>query len=102
MASNSIVIVRTSLTACVVIFLFLMYGCAGERAPEGGPVDTTPPEIIEVYPPTNTTQYSSTRISLEFSKYVDRRSVEGSIFISPYVKDIEYNWSGRRLNIFRP
>ena len=99
MFSKITVIIRAGLFAGVVVSFFLMYGCAGERPPEGGPVDTTPPEITEVYPPPNTTEYSSTRISLEFSKYVDRRSVEESIFLSPYVKDIEYDWSGREVEL---
>jgi hypothetical protein len=33
-------------------------------------------------------------ITLEFSEYVDRRSVEESFFISPSVGTIEYEWSG--------
>ena len=74
-------------------------GCAGQRPPEGGPVDTTPPEIVSVYPSPNATNYTDTRIALEFSKYVERRSVEESIFISPYVKDIEFNWSGKEVEM---
>ncbi|MGA9408468.1 MAG: Ig-like domain-containing protein [Bacteroidota bacterium] len=83
----------------VVVLLFVLYGCAGQRPPEGGPVDTTPPEIISVSPSPNTTGYTSSSISLEFSKYVERRSVEESIFISPYVKNVEFDWSGREVEI---
>jgi len=99
MTSRGSAIFRTNLFAAFVVFLMIIAGCAGERAPEGGPVDTTPPEIIDAYPRPNTTDYSSSRISLEFSKYVDRRSVEESIFISPYVKNIEYDWSGREVEL---
>ena len=74
-------------------FLLLLSGCAGQRPPEGGPIDTTSPEIVEISPIANTTNYAKQRISLEFNKYVDRRSVEESIFISPYVRDIEFDWS---------
>ena len=98
MTQGSIVFARLNVFG-VVALLFLMNGCAGERAPEGGPIDTTPPEIIDVYPPPNTTEYSSSHISLEFSKYVERRSVEESIFISPYVKDIKFDWSGREVEL---
>ncbi len=100
MTADSIVSGHKSiLGAGIVALLFVVYGCAGERAPGGGPVDTTPPEIIEVYPPPNTTEYSSSHISLEFSKYVERRSVEESIFISPHIKDIEFDWSGRDVEL---
>ena len=81
------------------ILLVLLTGCAGQRPPEGGPVDTTPPEIVSVYPSPNSTNYTDTRIALEFSKYVERRSVEESIFISPYVKDVEFDWSGKEVEM---
>ncbi len=81
------------------IFLLLLMGCAGQRPPEGGPVDTTPPEIISVYPSPNATNYTDSRIALEFSKYVERRSVEESIFISPYVKDVVFDWSGKEVEM---
>ncbi|MDH4071337.1 MAG: Ig-like domain-containing protein, partial [Ignavibacteria bacterium] len=41
-------------------------------------------------------------ILLEFSEYVDRRSVEDAIFISPPVGDVEYDWSGKDLEILLP
>ena len=79
--------------------LVSLAGCAGQRMPEGGPIDTTSPEIISVYPAPNTINYSDTRIAFEFDKYVDRRSVEESIFISPYVKNIEFDWSAREVEL---
>ena len=80
----------------------LLSGCAGQRLPEGGPIDTTVPEILEVYPFPNTTNFDGQHITLVFSKYVDRRSVEESIFISPYVRDIEFDWSGKEVDINFP
>jgi len=90
---------KSILGSVLVAALVAVAGCAGERPPGGGPIDTTPPEIIAVDPPPNTTEYSSKHISMEFSKYVERRSVEESIFISPYIKDIEFDWSGREVEL---
>lgn len=42
------------------------------------------------------------RIVLEFSEYVDRRTVEEAIFISPYVGELAYDWSGREVEIRFP
>jgi Bacterial Ig-like domain len=72
----------------------MLSDCAGQRPPEGGPVDTVPPEIVSVYPLPNTTHFTGKRFRLEFSKYVDRRSVEESIFISPPVGELQFDWSG--------
>jgi len=38
-------------------------------------------------------------VVLEFSEYVDRRSVEESIFISPDVGPLEFDWSGTEVEI---
>ncbi len=81
-----------------IVFL-LLAGCAGQRPPEGGPADSVPPEIISVLPAPNTVNYSDNSIIIEFSEYVDRRSVEGAVFISPAVDEKEFDWSGTELEI---
>ncbi|MBW7887529.1 MAG: hypothetical protein H3C35_04090, partial [Bacteroidetes bacterium] len=47
------------------LMLLFLFGCAGQRPPEGGPVDTVPPEIISVYPAPNTTHFKEDRVALE-------------------------------------
>jgi hypothetical protein len=91
---------RTYFVSAAVVFCALfLAGCAGQQAPDGGPIDTEPPEILSVYPAPNTVNYSDTRIAFEFDKYVDRRSVEEAIFISPFVTNVEFQWSGREVEI---
>lgn len=77
----------------------LLLSCAGQVAPGGGPVDSIPPAIIHTEPDTNSVNVQTDNIVLEFSEYVERRSVEESIFISPYVGQLEFDWSGRELTI---
>ncbi len=86
----------------IAVIIALLSGCAGQRLPEGGPIDTTTPEIEEVYPFPNTTNFTGQHITLVFSKYVDRRSVEESIFISPFVRNIEFDWSGKEVDVNFP
>jgi len=80
-------------------FLFLLCGCAGQRLPEGGPVDSDPPEIVSVYPQPGAVNFSESSIIIEFSEYVDRRSTEEAIFISPSIEEKEFDWSGTELEI---
>ena len=75
---------------CILAFLAL--SCAGQVQPSGGPLDKTPPEIIATTPAPGTLSFTGNRFSLEFSKYVDRRSVEESIFFSPNVGDLTFDW----------
>ena len=83
----------------IFAIIVLLIGCAGQRLPEGGPVDSTPPEIISVFPEPNSINYTGNSIVLEFNEYVDRRSVESAIFISPTIENAEYDWSGTELTI---
>jgi hypothetical protein len=82
-----------------VIIPLILFSCAGQVAPSGGDVDSTPPMIIRTEPDTNAVRVQTKEIVLEFSEYVDRRSVEESVFISPYIGEIEFDWSGREVTM---
>jgi uncharacterized protein (DUF2141 family) len=77
----------------------LFLSCANQIAPGGGPIDTVPPKIIATYPTPYTLHFDDNKIELEFDKYVDQRSVEESIFISPFVGDLEFDWSGKDVEV---
>lgn len=83
----------------IAIAGILLAGCAGQRPPEGGPLDTEPPEIISVYPEPNTVQFTDDNVAFEFSEYVDRRSVEEAIFISPDIADVEFDWGSTEVEM---
>lgn len=94
---------RATPVALFLVSCCLIWHCATQIYPSGGPVDTTPPTIVSTYPEPNTTHFTDNKIILEFSKYVERRSVEESIFISPYVgSDLEFDWSGKEVEITFP
>ena len=85
-----------------IVALFLA-GCANQQPPEGGPVDRTTPEIISTYPDSSSIRnFSDNKIRLEFDRYVNERSVEEAIFISPYIGTPEFDWSGKELEITFP
>ncbi len=83
------------ITAALVI-----YKCANQLPPGGGPLDKTPPKIIEISPPEGTINYHENYFEITFSEYVDKRSVVESIFISPAIEgQKEYDWSGKTLRV---
>ena len=55
--------------------------------------------ILSAYPAPNTTFFKDKRIAFEFDEYVDHRSVEESIFISPFIEHLEFDWSGREVEV---
>jgi|WetSurMetagenome_2_1015567.scaffolds.fasta_scaffold09932_5 hypothetical protein len=88
-----------SFLIAVSIVQVTLWGCANQKPPEGGPVDMTPPVIISIYPDSNKLNFSDNKIKLEFDRYVEERTLEESIFISPYVGTLEFDWSGTEVEI---
>ncbi|MCX6170594.1 MAG: Ig-like domain-containing protein [Ignavibacteriales bacterium] len=96
MAKKSKLIFKVAALFALVIFS----KCANQLPPGGGDVDKTPPTIIDLHPANGTTNYHENYFELTFSEYVDKRSIQDAIFISPSLKyPLEYDWSGRSLTI---
>lgn len=88
-------------TGITIILSFLFVKCANQLPPGGGPIDTTPPKIAEVNPSDGTIQYKENFFEITFSEYVEKRSVQNAIFISPSIqKGFEYDWSGKTLTVY--
>lgn len=89
-----IALVPATMLICIGI-----QSCANQQPPQGGPVDQTTPEILSTYPAGNTRNFTGKYISLKFDRYVDQRSLEESVFISPYIGSLEFDWSGKEVKI---
>ena len=89
-----------------LIFLFIFFiliKCANQLPPSGGEVDRIPPKIIKVFPEDGTINFNKDYFEIEFSEYVDKRSVKDAIFISPFIEGaLEYSWSGTTLEVNFP
>ncbi len=75
------------------LFALITWQCAAFGLPDGGPKDTTPPELLSADPPSGTVRLSSRKISLLFSEYMDEKSFEKGIRVAPVLKgepDIEF------------
>ncbi|MGE5456761.1 MAG: Ig-like domain-containing protein [Methanococcaceae archaeon] len=89
----------------ITLFLVLLFlsGCANQLPPGGGDIDRIPPEIISSYPKDGTTNFSDNYFELEFSEYVDKRTVKDAVFISPAINgNLEFDWSGRTVRVYFP
>ena len=77
---------------------FLLY-CASQLPPPGGAVDSIPPVVIRTVPDSAAIRVTENRIELVFSEYVDRRSVEEAVFLSPPAGTMDFDWSGKEVTI---
>lgn len=86
--------------AFIVASIFLLHYCANQIPPSGGDVDKIPPEIVQVYPLNGTTNFTDDFIEITFSEYVDKRSVQESVFISPALEGkVEFDWGETSVEI---
>ncbi|MBI1938540.1 MAG: Ig-like domain-containing protein [Ignavibacteriales bacterium] len=87
-----------------LIFLLLsiiIARCANQLPPGGGEVDKVSPQILEVFPLNGAINYKGDYFEITFSEYVEKRSAQEAIFISPPIgKGVEYDWSGRTLSVY--
>ncbi|MBX3043931.1 MAG: Ig-like domain-containing protein [Candidatus Kapabacteria bacterium] len=84
-----------------ILVIFIVISCANVQPPSGGPPDTTPPEIVEIFPENQTINFNKRTILLKFSKYMERGGVLQNISVSPNVP-VKYSWSGKTLKIELP
>jgi len=93
-------IARASVPYRMFIFILLMAGCASQRPPEGGPVDSEPPVVEETEPANGTVRFTGRKVTLRFSEYVQRQSFQDAVHISPLPPTPpEYDWSGKDVTI---
>jgi hypothetical protein len=69
--------------------------------PEGGPADTTPPQIVRTEPASGAVGVPRVAaITIEFSELVDRTTLIPGLFISPPLAGTpEVKWSGRLVRV---
>lgn len=69
-----------------LLFIFgmlLLFSCAQQVAPTGGPKDETPPQVLEEIPPNLSTEFNSKEIEIAFDEFIQLRSASEQIVISP-------------------
>ncbi|MDZ7624178.1 MAG: Ig-like domain-containing protein [Ignavibacteriaceae bacterium] len=90
-------------TFIFVLLSFILIKCANQLPPSGGDEDKIPPKIVNVFPADGTTNFDKDYFELDFSEYVDKRSVRDAIFISPFIEGtFTYSWSGTTLEVTFP
>ena len=82
------------------LFLFFLIGCANQLPPGGGEVDRIPPEVVSVIPSDGMTNFKDDYLEIEFSEYVDKRSFQDALFISPFIEGgMDYSWTGTTVTV---
>jgi len=91
---------NTALTFAA-LFCIYFWGCAHQVAPTGGPLDKTPPQIVQTWPENNSINVSRDEvIEIQFSERMNQKSLEKALFITPDPgQRLKTKWSGKRLRL---
>ena len=77
----------------------LLLNCAKREFPSGGPVDVTPPQVMEVLPANNSLNVDlSSKITIAFSKPMNREKTTQAIFITP-VPETPFRFKWKKNNL---
>ena len=83
-----------------IILLFLLFGCATQKLPDGGAKDAYAPKIISQYPTNLSTEVQSSYMALEFDEFFKLDNPAKNIHISPRMKMApEYEVKGKKLYV---
>lgn len=92
----------------MLLLVLMLFACARQAFPPGGPEDRTPPELVDVSPAKNATRVPlSAHLQFTFSEKVDHASFEQALFISPTPltdedKKLRFRWRGQRVEVIVP
>ena len=70
----------------LMISMLFIQNCAVIKAPSGGPKDETPPFVLNVSPPSGSLNYKGEKITIQFSEYMNPKSIENGIRIFPNIE----------------
>ena len=74
----------------------VLYACAKQGYPTGGPKDEKPPVVLGTTPPNGTTNFDAKEFYILFDEYVQVKSADENILVSPPMKHKpEYGTKGR-------
>jgi len=72
----------------IISIIISCYGCANIIPPSGGPRDTLPPRLINASPKDSATNVMTKNITLNFDEFVDVKSIQENLVVSPITKSI--------------
>ncbi|WMJ71991.1 Ig-like domain-containing protein [Cytophagaceae bacterium ABcell3] len=79
---------------CTIVYLIL-YGCANVQPPTGGPVDETPPKIVQQTPQQNEINFREQHMEIVFDEAINLQNIQNNLMITP-LTEIEYEAHVRR------
>lgn len=82
---------RFAVSPIRLLYIFLLWGCANQTTPTGGPKDETPPKLLRSSPANKERNFNGKNIELVFDEAVNLNNPKDEILISPRTdQEIEF------------
>ncbi len=79
--------IKIILRLLVLAFALLIYGCAQQGAPTGGPKDEHPPVVLKSIPENYATNFNAKKITITFDEYLDMANFTQELVVSPPMEE---------------
>ena len=85
----------------ICVLMMLCAACARIEPLPGGPSDKQPPNVVEAYPPSGSTDLPpDLKFRIRFDEWVDRSRTQADVYLSPWFEPgLEKSWFGHELRI---
>ncbi len=84
---------RNAFTFFITIYILLLWSCANQTTPTGGPKDETPPQLLKSTPSHKERNFKGKEIELVFDEAINLNNAKEEILISPRSdQEIEYKY----------
>jgi len=87
------------ITLLAITIANVMSSCARQGAPTGGPRDSIPPTLVNMYPPIETTNFQEDELELVFDEFIQARTLKKDIIINPPIKNYDFKINKRTLTL---
>lgn len=77
----------------ILIICLFIFNCAKRGAPEGGPIDESPPVLINAEPDENSINFNEKRIRLYFNEFIKLKDFRKQLVVSPPIDKSYYSIS---------
>lgn len=91
---------RNGLSIFITIYIILLWSCANQTTPMGGPKDETPPKLLKSTPSHKERNFKGKEIELVFDEAINLNNPKEEILISPRSdQEIEYKYKKNTVTI---
>lgn len=78
---------KSGITVFSIFLILLLWSCANQTTPTGGPKDERPPKLLKSIPHHKQKNYKDNTIQLTFDEFVNLNNAKDEILISPIISE---------------